>query len=181
MVTLSRRAGGMTIERCNAPLINDVKLPQEPRRNTFPVNTHDSICLVVSSCFFLIPGFYAFYSDLSFYGVVSAVTTLVSVNYWRNAVEGWRRSADLVTAKVSFLIYFISGLLFIRDFKALVIGIPGCAMIIICYHLANRYWDKDSGMWVYFHVLFHLFVALEQLLVLYDGAIVNGKKYFAWH
>ena len=178
MSTLSRRAGRVSETHYSAPVVNHETLSQTPRKNTFPVNTHDSTCLVVSSCFFLIPGFYAFYNDLSFYGLVSALTTLASVNYWRFAVEGWRRSADLVIAKVSFATYFISGLLFIRDLRALAIGIPGCVMIIFCYHLSHRYWDEDSGTWVYFHMLFHLFVALEQFLVLSDGVNINGKLYF---
>ena len=158
----------------------DERIPQEEnRRNVFPVDKNDSFCLVISSCFFLIPGSYAFYNDLYFYGVVSFVTTIVSVNYWRDAVEGWRRSADLLMSKVSFAIYFISGCFFMRDLRLLAIGIPGCGMIILCYFFSNRYWEKDSFAWVYFHMVFHLFVSIEQLLVLYGGVQINAMKYFA--
>lgn len=147
------------------------------RRNVFPVNWHDSVCLVISSCFFLVPGAYGFANALYYYGVVSVITTAVSVNYWRYAVEGMRRSADLITAKVSFAIYFVSGFFFL-NLRLLAIGIPGCILIIVFYMLSNRYWDKDSHLWVYFHMGFHLFVALEQFLVLYGGVQINAQKFF---
>jgi hypothetical protein len=70
--------------------------------NIFIVNKHDAICLIVSSCFFLIPGGCVLSVELPFCGIVSAVTTLVSANYRRDAIEGMRRNADLITAKVSF-------------------------------------------------------------------------------
>ena len=143
-------------------------------RNIFPVNQHDAICLIVSSCFFLIPGGYAFSVDLPFYGIVSAVTTLVSANYWCDAVEGMRRNADLITAKVSFGIYCVSGFYYMRDWRLFAVGIPGVCGIGFFYYMANKYWDLDSQYWVYFHMLFHLFVALEQALVIY--AIVNSSK-----
>jgi hypothetical protein len=93
-------------------------------RNKFPVGTHDSICLIVSSCFFLIPGIYAFVQVLPFWGAVLAITTIVTANYWRDAVKGFRRNADLVTAKVSFGIYFVSGLVYMRDWKLFAVVSP---------------------------------------------------------
>lgn len=143
------------------------------RRNIFPVNKSDSLCLIISSCFFLLPGAYGFYYDLHFYGVASAVTTVISVNYWRHAIEGIRRTIDLIIAKISFVIYFLSGCFFIRDAKLLMIGICGCVAIILSYYLSNRLWTQDSPHWVYFHMMFHLFVALEQFLVLYAGVHIT--------
>ena len=147
-------------------------------RNVVPIAKRDSMLLMFSSCFFLIPGGYAIFEALYFYAAVSFVTTIVSVNYWRHAVEGFRRTADLWTAKLSFAIYFISGCFFIRNLNLLVIGIPGCCLIILFYNLSIRYWNLDSPLWVYFHMIFHVFVALEQFLVLYGGVKVNARAYF---
>lgn len=141
------------------------------RRNIYPIASIDSFCLVVSSTFFLIPGIFAFSRSFYLFGVVSVVTTAVSVNYWRNAVEGYRRTADLITAKTSFAIYFTSGCMYIRDPMLLAIGIPGCICIIFCYVMSSRYWALDLPHWKWFHMMFHLFVALEQFLVLY-GIII---------
>jgi hypothetical protein len=110
-----------------------------PRRNNFPINRHDSRLLVASSCLFSINGIFAFFASLYLYSVVSIITTFVSINYWRYAIEGTRRTADLITSKVSFGIYFISGCIFVRDWNLLAIGIPVCIGIIVFYNLSCRY------------------------------------------
>ena len=143
------------------------KEKQQRRRNVFPVLWYESMCLVVSSCFFLFPGWYAFTENLSLYGVVSVITTIVSANYWRHAVEGLRRNVDLIVAKMSFLIYCLSGFWYARDWRLYAVGVPGIVGIGGCYYLSNYYWEHDSPFWVHFQMLFHTFVALEQALVIY--------------
>ena len=98
---------------------------KQKRRNVFPIPFYESLCLVMSSCFFLLPGYYAFLENLPFHGSVSIVTTIVSANYWRYAVEGTRRNVDLIVAKVSFMIYCASGFWFTRDWRLYAVGIPG--------------------------------------------------------
>lgn len=148
------------------------------RRNIFPVNFYDSACLMISSCFFLIPGGYGFANNLMFFGFVSLITTIVSINYWRYAVEGPRRTADLVTAKVSFIIYFVTGCMFVRNITILIIAVPGCLGIFLFYYLSNVYWNKDSSMWVYFHMAFHFCVAFEQFLVVYGICLAGAQSHF---
>ena len=115
--------------------------------------------------------------DLLSFGFLSAITTIISVNYWRHAIEGARRTADLVTAKVSFAIYFIAGCIFVRNIPVLIIVVPGCCCIILFFYLSNRYWEKDSWMWVYFHIAFHFFVAFEQFLVVYGIVLAQAEKF----
>jgi hypothetical protein len=141
-------------------------------------NINDSRHLVVSSCFFLAPGIYAFSNSLYPYGILSFITTVISVNHWRNPIMGLRRTADLITAKVSFAIYFVSGCFFVRDIQLLGWGIPGCAGIILFYFLSNKFSSSHPNIWVYFHMLFHLFVAGEMTLVLYSGVKSGAYKYF---
>ena len=38
--------------------------------------------LCISSCFFLVPGTYAFYNQLYLYGIVCTYTSILSVNHW---------------------------------------------------------------------------------------------------
>lgn len=136
------------------------------RQNKFPLSTTFSSYLILSSCFFLIPGYYAYLSGLYWYLATSAITTIVSINYWRYPVPGLRRSADVAVAKASFLIYFVTGVMNINDLSVLYIAWPVCGGIIICYHFSNKMWEMDSESWIFYHVLFHLLVALEQYLVL---------------
>ena len=98
---------------------------RQNKRNVFPIPWYESLYLIVSSCFFLFPGYYAFHENLPFHGVVSIVTTIVSANYWRHAIEGTRRNVDLIVAKVSFMIYCISGFWFAGDWRLYAIGVPG--------------------------------------------------------
>ena len=182
VVTTRRTAARAEITSLKEPPVHTKKREKEQKqrrqqqqqgqykRNVFPIPWHESLYLIVSSCFFLFPGYYAFRENLPFHGVVSIVTTIVSANYWRHAVEGMRRNVDLIVAKVSFMIYCISGFWFARDWRLYAIGVPGMIGIGGCYYLSNNYWDRDLPGWVYFQMLFHIFVAFEQALVIYAMA-----------
>lgn len=167
-----RRAKCDKEDDCSRVDDTDTKLPPA-RRNVqtteIPIRQEDSRLLVISSLFFLVPGCCAAAYQLYFYFVVSFITTVVSMNYWRHAIDGTRRHWDLFTAKASFVIYFISGCFFVRDVMELTVGIPGCLLIILFYNLGLRFWDLDSPNWVYFHAGFHFWVAFEQGWVIYCG------------
>jgi hypothetical protein len=137
----------------------------EPRK-VYPLSEVDANYLILSSLFFLMPGYYAYISGLPLYLGTSTFTTLASVNYWRNAVPGWRRTTDMIVAKVSFLIYFLTGICRIKEMETLFIAWPICAVIAACYISSNKLWEKDSHTWIFFHMSFHFFVALEQYIVL---------------
>ena len=139
------------------------------RRNQFPVRKTDSNLLVITSCFFLIPGYYAFTIRFYYYAVLSFITTAVSINYWRHAADDYCRTSDMIIARLSFTIYFLYGCLFLKDSNLLVIGIVGCLSIMLSYALSTRYWYRDESIWVVYHMLFHLSVACEQFLVLYTA------------
>jgi hypothetical protein len=130
------------------------------------ISINDSYLLIISSCFFIIPALIAFTKKIFFLSILSTITTIVSVNYWRNAIVGFRRNMDLITAKVSFIIYFTVGIFCIKDIKLYTIGIPGVFAIGFFYYMSNKYWKLNSKLWIYFHMLFHLFVALEQSFVI---------------
>lgn len=75
------------------------------------------------------------------YTAVSTITSIVAVNYWRHAIKGYRRTADLIIAKLSFTVYFVIGLMYVRDQTLLMIGIPMCVLIIAFYSLSNYFWS----------------------------------------
>lgn len=149
----------------------------------FPIKSgsKESSCLVISSCFFLIPACYACYSyGLFFYGIVSIITTLISANYWSSAdMDTISRYADLVFSKISFTIYCVSGIVFfLKEPYLFVFGVPGLLAIIFFYCYAGQLWDNDNPNWYIYHMYFHLFVAIEQFLVLYGANITNAGEYF---
>jgi hypothetical protein len=135
------------------------------KRNTFPVPDFDSNCLIMSSCFFIIPSIYAFIRNIWWLGLLSFITALISINYWRYAIEGFRRNIDLFFSKFSFTIYFISGIYYIQNIN-IFLALPICVMIIFCYYMSNKIWNDDSYLWVFYHISFHFFVCLEQCIVI---------------
>ena len=135
-------------------------------RLVYPLSEVDSNYLMISSCFFLLPGFYALSHRLNLYFATSVVTTFASINYWRDAVPGWRRTSDMIIAKVSFLIYFLTGLYCIKDATVLYLAWPICFLIVYCYMSSNHLWKLESHLWIFAHMCFHFFVAVEQYIVL---------------
>lgn len=158
-------------------LISNKIMAGNPRSNNWPIPTSTSNWLMFSSAFFLIPGAYGAFNGLCVYGVVSTITTLISMAHWWDAQEfSRRRAVDLVVSKVSFGIYFVTGCFFIRDAIVWAIGIPGCMAIIYCFYMSGKAWEADSDYWYIYHMLFHFTVACEQALVLYATILSNGQK-----
>lgn len=135
-----------------------------------------SIWLVFSSCFFLVPGLYAFINSCFFIGLVSSLTTLMSVAHWVKAESGLRQKIDRCTASVSFVIYFMAGILFLRGLLLFAVGLPGVILMLSCFYMSHKMLAIGSSKWIYFHFCFHVFVALEQLLVVY--AMVHSGVVF---
>lgn len=62
--------------------------------------------LTLSSLFFLVPAGVAWQAGRRNLSSLYVVTSLVSANYWRRCTRGFRRNADLVVAKISFVVTF---------------------------------------------------------------------------
>lgn len=123
--------------------------------------------LVISSCFFMIPGLFGIFNNICLLGWLSVLTSIASINYWRNPMNNWRRWTDLIVAKLSFIVYFINGITNIRNFHILVIGWLNTMLLMYCYYNANSKWIVQNKSWIYYHMAFHLFVASGQLIVIY--------------
>lgn len=140
------------------------------RKNEFPISIRDTKYIVVTSSLFMVPFYYSIIYKKYLYSTTSLVTAIVSVNFWRDARLGWRRDTDLIVSKISFSIYFVGGLQYIKEPDFTVIGYPVCIAIIASYILSNYLWKKDSRNWKYAHVLFHIFIIIEQLfIILYEN------------
>ena len=157
------------------------------KRNINPVPMWDSACLIFSSSFFLIPAYYAYLQNIDlayFCMVVSILTSLVSMNYWRHSTsEGLSLKLDYLFSRGSFLIYLSSGtyspthsyslthsrthsgVCYVRNINLIIIGWIQAFLIIFFYKLSCYLWDKDSPYWVYAHMCFHLVGSLNKALV----------------
>lgn len=144
-------------------------------RKTIEVKEHESL-LVASSTLFTFAGFYGYCNGMWPYGLLSLVTTIVSINYWSDTRSQLKRNCDIVVAKGSFVIYFISGIMYVHDLSLLIVGISILLGIIYHYDMSFVMHHRGESSWVKYHAGFHLCVALEQYLVLYAG-IQKGYKF----
>ena len=118
--------------------------------------------LVFSSSFFLIPAIYAYTLRLYYLAFTSVMTTFISVNFWRRAdPHSWRKTMDVVFARFSFSVFFLSGCFFIKNSSLFVTGWM-VGILIVCFYMLSM---NAGSHWIYFHMLFHLSVALGQSIV----------------
>ena len=122
--------------------------------------------LVVSSFFFLVPASYAYVLGLSSYSILLTCTSFISANYWRRATHSWRRNLDLVFAKISFTVFVVTGILYVRYVPYMVSGYSLLVILLYCYYLSGKYLKEKNPQWILCHVLFHLIMAYEQLIII---------------
>lgn len=130
--------------------------------------------LVVSSTFFLVPCICTIPKGMHFYTVMLILTWGISANYWRRATYGWRRDMDLVFSKISFTVFFTRGymVVYTSPFNTISDKIYICAgftflgFIIYFYRCSVCAYAVGSPLWIYYHMIFHLFIVLEFLYIL---------------
>ena len=125
-----------------------------------PIITRFKGFLLFTSLFFLFPAGLAIQHTRSFYlAILYTLTSLASLNYWRNPVYGFRRNIDIIVARTSFVITLISGIIFIKNITYLVIGWFLAVCIPICYYLSHKLSNMRMKQWCVAHMMRHTFVA----------------------
>jgi hypothetical protein len=122
--------------------------------------------LMYSSFLFIIPSIYAFIKAYYFHCFMLIFTSIVSANYWRNAIHSWRRNADLVVSKIAFTVYVYNGIIYIRWFPFVITGYSGLAILLYCFYLSNLRFREKNDNWYKYHVAFHCIMTYEQLIIL---------------
>jgi len=120
--------------------------------------------ITLSSLFFLVPSIYGFANREYMLSSIAAFTSLCSINFWRDANFSWRRTADVIMAKVSFTCFLIKAINHIIWRPFVITGYSGGFCIIYCYYMSNKH--SDSELWWKYHMLFHLFVACTQFITI---------------
>lgn len=122
--------------------------------------------LVASSFAFTIPSIYAYHNELYYYSILLLFTSLISANYWRNAVYSWRRTTDLVFAKISFVVFISNGIIYVRSLPYFITGYGGLCVLVYCFYLSNKLHMLGNNNWYKYHFAFHLVMAYEQYIIL---------------
>ena len=127
--------------------------------------------LVGSSLFFLVPSIYGYQKEQYFLAIISLLTTSCSINFWRDATYSYRRSADVIMAKISFTIYTVNGIIYVTWLPFVVTGYGALFALIYCYYMSNKHGDTD--LWWKYHMMFHLLIAYTQIICIKSIADYN--------
>jgi len=107
-------------------LLKKVKIFIDNEKIEHKIARYQSNTLITTSSLVVIPIYVAYNRGYYFYMVTSFGTGICSILYWYNPIHGWRRNLDLLYAKYSFIVYFISGIFMLQ---------PGiCNMFFILPH-----------------------------------------------
>jgi hypothetical protein len=126
----------------------------------------ESRYIVISSFFFMIPGTYAYMQRVYSFALLLLVTSCISANYWRCATYSGRRLADHIFAKLSFTIFFINGVMYLKYLPFVITGYGFVPVIFYTYYSSCRYEKMNSPDWWKYHVGFHVLLAYEQYIIL---------------
>ena len=122
------------------------------------------VCL--SSSIFALPAIYALYRGIMYYPYINAAITLASLNYWRNPENDWRRTIDMSIAHGSFVYYFIDGYRNLKNITFL-FGVLCTCNMGYNYLYSHFLYKCENKNWWKFHIMFHLHVIFQQMLILY--------------
>jgi hypothetical protein len=161
-------------------IVNTCCIRYAPPDDILIADWNTSKWLVYSSLFFMIPSVYALALEMYMFSGLLVITSGISINHWRIATfNSTRRKADLYVAKFSFIVFFINGGMYIRYIPYLCLAYTNLALIAYAFHCSNALYAAQSPIWYKYHMLFHLCVACEQLLVIenYRIATIVSAEY----
>ena len=132
-----------------------------------PIPYVQSKYIVCSSAGFLIPATIFYWNGHYLYGHGMIITSVVSMNYWKDVdYKSWRRTLDLVWSKVSFTVYFVTGLMNVKyEYYTI------CLMITVAlasmFHISDSLSQKHihEYEWVWCHMIFHWLLTINLILV----------------
>ena len=134
----------------------------------FPKPLSQTIWVVVSSCFFLVPAIYAFLNVIYFqwlylYALLSVCTTVCSVNHWIKAEDGVRRKIDQAAARIAFIIYVVTGFYYLPIYLSIVTVLTIATSFAISDYLSLMH----HPLWPLSHIFFHLSVTVSKIFIIY--------------
>ena len=159
----------------NNAIYNNIPFTIVPTKYVAPYS--QTKWLVFSSCFFLIPSFYGFIGNQLFFAIISLLTSVCSMNYWRDATYSYRRCIDHIMAKISFTIYFINGVYYINInnyMPFIVTGYGAFFLLLYCYYMSHKW--AHTNMWWKYHMMFHLLISYGMTITIKSVIAYEKQK-----
>jgi hypothetical protein len=120
--------------------------------------------LVISSFSFLPNAYISYTNKLYIQSCLLLWVTFSSINYWRNATFGLRRTTDIVSSNIAFYYFLYSGIIYLNGI-GVIICYPNLAAIIYCYHISCKLYEEKNENWLNYHILFHFLVGIQGSII----------------
>lgn len=142
------------------------------QRFEHPVSYSESRFLILSSSLFLIAFIVGLLYGAYIHSTLSLLSCLASINYWRSSGPSWRYDCDVFLAKLTFLVFFVTGIFYVNEIILQVIGWIVCILSLLSFYFSNYGWEKKSQLWIYCHFFFHVCTSINMCLVIH-GSYTN--------
>ena len=125
--------------------------------------------LILSSSSFLLPSYYAYINKYYGLSVISLLVSIISTGHWYRTSNFTLRMMDLIMAKIGFVAYFTKLILYTKVdlFEIFLLN-----MMFVFYFLSNNRITNKKEDWVYYHMIFHIFVTIDQIMTI-KGLLKN--------
>ena len=120
--------------------------------------------LCYSSLLFLLPSFGCYYCNIEYLGTIGLITTIFSINLWREFHYGWRRNCDLFFSRVMCLVATNYYILYSKSIYDIIYCI---LFIIIVVFFYNRSDFNDKKNWYKYHIAFHCSLSMIGIFTIY--------------
>jgi hypothetical protein len=119
--------------------------------------------IVGTSFLFQIPCYYAYMNQCYYCASTLCITSLLSINYWRDCKYSWRRTMDIWWSRVIGGIYIYYAFYHIPKLTMFNTTIMGWF-----YCQSNLEYKKNPcSKWYIYHMLFHLAACINQSIFVY--------------
>ena len=125
--------------------------------------------LVLSSFSFLFPAIYAFRTRQYVMFIVTMMNFFFSINFWRKATNSWRKTIDVLHARVSIIVLVYNGILYIREIPLILNSVYGLVSMTYCYWNSEKCVIQKRPVWYQYHMMFHVFISLQAYITLYSS------------
>lgn len=119
--------------------------------------------ITCSSLLFIIPSGYLFKKKSYNLALLGGVTSLASINFWRDCRLGKRRNADLIISKLACGVGSYYYLINSKTKMDYLIYLTLASSSLKCYTLAKL----SQKNWYVYHVLFHMLISSSATFCVY--------------
>ena len=152
--------------------------------SNFNRNPDETKWIALSSSFFGIPGIWYLVKygstphsrirPILIYSILLILTTIFSINYWRDAQLGWRRNVDLILSKITFTVGCLCNLFYVNYLPLKIAIFTLLPMMWYSYRYSSYLIDQSNPEWVTYHFTFHILLAIGAISVL-RGMEINKE------